>query len=364
MAAVSQALGRFRLSVTDDEDPLRVVSIRAKTRAALERAEAERTDDQKKALTTAYRAQAPGLAPMRQRSEALKDAIKALNIVSAQVLQERASHERPSTYLRERGSFLSKGEKVYAGTPRVLPPMPDDQMPNRLGLARWLVSPANPLTARVAVNRLWQQFFGTGLSKTSDDFGSQGEPPTHPEPLDWLAVSYQESGWNTKALVKMLVTSATFKQSSRLTPELYKKDPANRLYARGPRFRLDAEQFGAPRESVLAALRAEGVPVSRGYGLPLYRQPLFANKAFGPYLASVAERLDYRAVHCPNCERICDEQGAWLEQTLLLGTPADIDDIVHAFEKIHSHHEALSRWNQPTDESRNLPGRHHASVGR
>ena len=154
--AVSQALGRFRLSVTDDGEPLRVVSIRAKTRAALERAESERTEDQKKALTTAYRAQAPGLAPLRERSEVLKDAIKELNIVSAQVLQERASHERPSTYLRERGSFLSKGEKLYAGTPRVLPPMPDDQMPNRLGLARWLVSPANPLTARVVANRAWE----------------------------------------------------------------------------------------------------------------------------------------------------------------------------------------------------------------
>ena len=129
-------------------------------------------------------------------------------------------------------------------------------------------------------------------------------------------------------------------------------------------FRIDAKSFGAPREAVLAALQAEGVPVSRGYGLPLYRQPLFANKAFGPYLSSVAERLDYRAVQCSNCEKLCDAQGAWLEQNLLLGTPADIDDIVHAFEKIYSHREALSTWNQRTDESRNLPGRHHARAGR
>jgi dTDP-4-amino-4,6-dideoxygalactose transaminase len=126
-------------------------------------------------------------------------------------------------------------------------------------------------------------------------------------------------------------------------------------------FRIDAETFGAPREAVLAALQAEGIPVSRGYGLPLYRQPLFLNKAFGPYLSpAAAGHLDYEAVHCPNCETLCNDQGAWLEQNLLLGMQSDLDDIVRAFEKIRSQRDALFAWAQRNDESRNLPSRHHA----
>lgn len=109
-------------------------------------------------------------------------------------------------------------------------------------------------------------------------------------------------------------------------------------------FRFDAAAFGAPRLAVLEALRAEGIPVSRGYALPLYRQPLFLNKAFGPYLSSAVARLDYNRVRCPNCETICSEQGAWLEQSLLLGTQADMDDIACAFEKIHVHRDELARW--------------------
>ena len=126
-------------------------------------------------------------------------------------------------------------------------------------------------------------------------------------------------------------------------------------------FRIDAEIFGAPREAVLAALQAEGIPVSRGYGLPLYRQPLFLNQAFGPYLSPDATRnLDYRAVHCPNCETLCNHEGAWFEQNLLLAAQSDLDDIVRAFEKIHSQRDALHAWAQRTDESRNLTSRHHA----
>jgi hypothetical protein len=123
----------------------------------------------------------------------------------------------------------------------VFPPLPADAPRNRLGLAKWLTDPSHPLTARVTVNRYWQQYFGVGLVKTAEDFGVQGQWPTNPELLDWLAVEFVESGWNIKALQKLIVMSSTYRQSSRVSPELLQIDPNNDLLARGPRFRLDAE---------------------------------------------------------------------------------------------------------------------------
>jgi hypothetical protein len=150
------------------------------------------------------------------------------------------------SFVMMRGAYDKPGDKVEPGTPAIFPPLkkasPQGRA-TRLDLARWIVAPENPLTARVQVNRLWQQFFGTGLVKTAGDFGSQGQPPSHPQLLDWLAVSYRESGWDTKALVRTMLTSATFRQASPMSPELAQKDPENRLLARGPRFRLDAEQI-------------------------------------------------------------------------------------------------------------------------
>jgi hypothetical protein len=145
-----------------------------------------------------------------------------------------------------RGQYDKPGEKVEPGTPAILPPLKvakPGARPTRLDLANWILSPENPLTARVAVNRLWQQLFGFGLVKTSYDFGTQGELPTHPDLLDWLASEYRDNGWDTKRLIKLLVMSEAFRRDSRQPPEERLKDPENRWLARGPRFRLDAEQL-------------------------------------------------------------------------------------------------------------------------
>ncbi|HVX15720.1 MAG TPA: PSD1 and planctomycete cytochrome C domain-containing protein [Pirellulales bacterium] len=176
------------------------------------------------------------------------------------------------SFVMLRGQYNKPGEKVEPAVPAVLPPLAKDdaaRRANRLDLAHWLMSPEHPLTGRVAVNRLWQQMFGVGLVKTSYDFGSQGEPPSHPELLDWLAVTYREEGWDTKRMLRRIVSSATFRQSSRVTPELWRRDPDNRLYARGPRLRLDAEQLRDNALSVSGLLN----PVLGGKGVKPYQPP-------------------------------------------------------------------------------------------
>ncbi len=164
------------------------------------------------------------------------------------MVMDEMSKPRES-FVLARGDYRNKTDKVTPGVPAVLPPLPANAPLNRLTLANWLVEPSHPLTSRVAVNRFWQLFFGLGLVKTSEDFGSQGEQPANAELLDWLAVTLRDgnaeaktnSQWNVKALLKLIVTSATYRQSSKLTPELREKDPENRLFARGPRQRLQAE---------------------------------------------------------------------------------------------------------------------------
>jgi len=158
------------------------------------------------------------------------------------------SEERP-THILLRGQYDQPGERVFADVPASLPSLPNDAPRNRLGLARWLVSRDNPLTARVTVNRMWRDIFGTGLVKTTEDFGVQGERPSHPELLDWLAAEFMESGWDVQHLLALIVSSSTYQQSSRSTPELNLHDPENRLLARGPRFRLPAEMI---RDQALA----------------------------------------------------------------------------------------------------------------
>jgi cytochrome c553 len=186
------------------------------------------------------------LAPADQKAKreqlaALRKQIAGLKIVTTPIMRELPVKQRRVTRIHIRGNYLNLGKVVTPGTPAVFPPLPKDRPADRLALARWLVDPQNPLTARVAVNRYWEQLFGVGLMETPEDWGIRSKMPTHPELLDWLAVEFRESGWDVKRLLRRIVTSATYRQSSRVTPALLERDPDNRLFARGPRFRSSAE---------------------------------------------------------------------------------------------------------------------------
>ncbi len=202
----------------------------------------QRTPQQAEELKKYFREKHyPALPEAKKTLQAARKALEQLEkgIASTMVMSEM---EKPrDTFLMVRGQYDKPGDRVYPNVPASLPPLPAGSPSNRLGLAQWLVSPAHPLTARVIVNRYWQMYFGLGLVKTAEDFGSQGEWPSHPELLDWLATDFIRSGWDIKRMQKQIVMSATYAQSSATTPGLTAKDPENRLLARGPRFRLPAE---------------------------------------------------------------------------------------------------------------------------
>ncbi len=203
-----------------------------------------RSDDEKKQLRDYFRRNSSPewqqlsdeLAQLNQERKTLVDAIPA-----TMIMKDR--DEPRDCFVLERGEYTKPGEKVEMGVPASMPPLPENAPKNRLALAQWLVAPEHPLTARVTVNRYWQHFFGTGIVKTAEDFGSQGEWPSHPRLLDWLATEFIETGWDVKRMQKLIVMSGTYRQSSNITPESHAHDPQNRLLARGPRFRLDAEML-------------------------------------------------------------------------------------------------------------------------
>lgn len=258
---IGQNIGRFQLSSTSAADPSVIVKLRATLRPVLETKPEVRSADQAKQLAEFFRSIAPSLEESRDLLTETKDELQRLGIVTALVLEERPESDRPFDYVRIRGGFASKGEKVYADVPAALGTLPKDEAGNRLGLARWLASKDNPLTARVAVNRLWETYFGRGIVETTEDFGSQGAKPDNPELLDWLAVEFMDRGWSLKAMHRLIVTSTAYRQTSKITPELLQIDPYNRLISRGARFRLEAEMI---RD---AALTASGL-LSRKLGGP------------------------------------------------------------------------------------------------
>jgi mono/diheme cytochrome c family protein len=198
------------------------------------------------------------------------------NIPSAMVMSEAAKPRE--TFVLARGDYRNHTEKVEPGVPAMLPPLPKDAPRNRLTLAQWLVDPAHPLTARVAVNRFWQMYFGFGIVKTQEDFGVQGEPPVHPELLDWLATEFIRTKWDVRAMQRLIVTSATYRQASSVTPALLEKDPDNRLLARGPRLRMPAEMI---RDTALSASGLLNGEIGGPSVLPYQPKGLWEEMAFG-----------------------------------------------------------------------------------
>lgn len=237
-------LGRFRLAATTVGKPA-ASPVPAAMLALVQKSAAARSPEEASQLADYYRSIAPSLASQRDQYAKLEAALPKPPTAPVMVELDKPRETR----IHIRGSFLNQGDPVEPQVPAVFPPLASDQPINRLALARWLVDRQNPLTARVLVNRIWEQYFGIGLVRTSEDFGTRGEPPSHPELLDWLAIELMEQGWDLRVLHRLIVTSATYRQHSRATADLLARDPENRLLARGPRIRLDAEQI---RDQALA----------------------------------------------------------------------------------------------------------------
>ena len=257
------SLGRFRISATTDPRGAEAREIPDEIARLLALPDARLTAEQRGKLREHFFLTAPELAEHAKKIRELRKPIVAGTTL---VLRERPPENPRPTFIHNRGEFLQPTDRVEPGVFSFLPPLAGRQKADRLAFARWLVSPENPLTARVTVNRQWAILFGRGLVRTTEDFGYQGEPPTHPELLDWLAVEFVKQGWSLKKLHRLIVTSATYWQSSRVTPELLAKDAENKLLARGPRARLEAEMI---RDTTL---RAAGL-LSEKIGGPSVRPP-------------------------------------------------------------------------------------------
>ena len=250
------ALGRFRFSVTTKPEDSEALGLSTRLEQILLRSRDQWSPTEIQAVRSAFLRDTELLAEARKPIEKLEAQLRERT--TTLVMQERPADNRRKTYRHHRGEWLSPREQVVPGVPEIFSRGADREeksgtqtsVSNRLGFARWLVSRQNPLVARVVVNRAWRQLMGHGLVRSDGDFGTQAEPPTHPKLLDWLAVEFMNQGWSMKWLHRKIVTSATYRQQSRLTDELRTTDPTNQLYARGPRYRVDAETI---RDMMLCA---------------------------------------------------------------------------------------------------------------
>lgn len=237
-----------------------------------------RTPEQSEQFRALYRRENwPDWKPLETYAASLEESRKKLDaeIPTAMVMQDLPQPR--DTFILARGQYDQPTDKVTPAVPAALGTLPGDAPNNRLGLARWIVSRDNPLTSRVIVNRYWQSYFGTGIVKTVEDFGIQGEWPTHPELLDWLAIHFMDNGWDIRGMQRMIVTSATYRQSSKSSQELNQRDPENRLLARAPRYRLDAECI---RDNALA-VSGLLVPTIGGPSVRPYQPDLWKEVSYG-----------------------------------------------------------------------------------
>lgn len=328
-------IGRFRLAVTTESEPPLVPSALAE---ALRAKSKERTKAQAKLVADAHQGQDDERKGIVARLDELR---KDLPKVATTLVVAPTKAPR-DTFVHIRGDFLNRGAKVEPGVPTVLPPLEATGRPSRLDFARWLFSPDHPLVARVAVNRIWQQLFGIGLVETDNDFGTQGTPPSHPELLDWLACEFREQGWSRKRLIRAIVTSATYRQTSAARDPLDARDPRNRLLARQARFRLEAEiirdvalaasgrlspQIGGPS---VFPLQPEGVmvlaqvnrPWNPSDGSGRHRRGLYT------YFWRSTPHPALRVFDAPDAQRTCTRRprsNTPLQSLTLLNDPAFVD---------------------------------------
>jgi hypothetical protein len=270
-------LGRFRISVTGDDRPAEARGLAPDVEAALLADPLRRSAEQKQAIRRQFLTSTPELAGARKEIEKLREALP--KFPTTLVFQEREPRYRRTTQVRHRGEFLQPKESVTPEVLSIFPPLPEGTPHDRLGFARWLVDGENPLVGRVVMNRLWQTIFGRGIVRTTEDFGFQGEAPTHPELLDWLSLEFVRQGWSWKRMLRIIVLSSTYRQSSATAPVARERDPENTLLSRSPRPRLDAELV---RD---ATLRATGLLSSKIGGPSVYPpQPpgITTEGAYGP----------------------------------------------------------------------------------
>jgi hypothetical protein len=252
-------LGNFRVSFTGDSRVQQAAKIPANVMAAL--TASKRTADQQKLVTDYYlRNIAKESAPERKRLAAANQELAAIKPVTVPIMRDLDPKQRRVTKVQLRGNWQALGNAVNEATPAVFHPLPEDAPKNRLSMAKWLVSRDNPLTARVQVNRLWETLFGVGIVRTSEEFGSQGDLPFHPELLDWLAAEFMDSSWDIKHMIKLMVMTRAYRQTSITSADLAERDPDNRLLARGPRFRPTGELL---RDQALAV---SGLLSTKMYG--------------------------------------------------------------------------------------------------